>query len=68
MLKPQYSNNLSRSLFLLSGLLMVSGTASAGYSVVRVKCDKNDTETRIFINNEYKGKCPKLDDSLLASR
>ncbi|WP_064604730.1 tetratricopeptide repeat protein [Photobacterium sp. J15] len=68
MLKPPYSKKLSRSLFLLSGLLIVSGTANAGYSIVRVKCDKNDTETRIFINNEYKGTCPKLDIPVKAGK
>lgn len=61
MLKPPYNKNISRGLPLVFSLLLMSGAANAGYSAVRVKCDGYDTETKIFINNKYKGKCPKVD-------
>lgn len=48
--------------------MLISGTAHAGYSAIRVKCDENDTETKIYINNKYKGKCPQVDVALPAGK
>lgn len=46
----------------------MSSTAYAGYSAVRVKCDESDSKTKIFINNKYEGKCPKVDTIVPAGK
>ena len=48
--------------------MLISGVAHAGYSAIRVKCDESDTETKIYINNKYKGKCPQVDAALPAGK
>ncbi|MGF1761327.1 hypothetical protein L4D76_26115 [Photobacterium sagamiensis] len=68
MLKPPHYKNIPRYLLLLLSFPLINGTAYAGYSAVRVKCDENDTKTKIFINNKYKGECPKVDTIVPAGK
>ena len=68
MLKLPRNKKLYSGILLISSFMFVNGAANAGYSAVRVKCDDNDTETKIYINNKYKGKCPQVDSIVPAGK
>ena len=64
-----YSSRLFyKTTFLLAGSLLSSSSLYAADSAIRIKCKNAGPETKIYINNEYKGTCPGVDAFLDAGK